>query len=73
MAFTTITNQEIVGLGVTGLPDTPGLSTEAMQAEFDEYPIFLKDKTEVIGIHKAGSERKKENYGTLINSTTNEK
>ena len=31
-------------------------------------PIFLKDKTEVIGIHKAGSERKKENYGTLINS-----
>lgn len=44
MAFTTITNQEIVGLGVTGLPDTPGLSTEAMQAEFDEYSIFLKDK-----------------------------
>lgn len=44
MAFTTITNQETVGLGVTGLPDTPGLSTEAMQAEFDEYPIFLKNK-----------------------------
>ena len=31
-------------------------------------PIFLKDKTEVIGIHKAGSNRKEENYGTLINS-----
>lgn len=44
MAFTTITSQETVGLGVTGLPDTPGLSTEAMQAEFDEYPIFIKNK-----------------------------
>ena len=31
-------------------------------------PIFLRDKTEVIGIHKAGSNRKEENYGTLINS-----
>ena len=31
-------------------------------------PIFLKDKTEVIGIHKAGSTYRKENYGTLINS-----
>lgn len=44
MAFTTITSQETVGLGVTGLPDTPGLSTESMQAEFDEYPIFIKNK-----------------------------
>ena len=31
-------------------------------------PIFLKDKTEVIGIHKQGSTYRKENYGTLINS-----
>ena len=44
MAFTTITDEEIEGLGVTGLPDTPGLSTEDMQAKFDEYSVFLKDK-----------------------------
>ena len=31
-------------------------------------PILLKDTTEIIGIHKQGSERRKENYGTLINS-----
>ena len=31
-------------------------------------PILLKNTTEVIGIHKQGSNYKKENYGTLINS-----
>ena len=30
-------------------------------------PILLKNTTEVIGIHKQGSNYKKENYGTLIN------
>ncbi len=30
-------------------------------------PIFLKDTTKVIGIHKQGNLTKKENYGTLIN------
>ena len=44
MAFTTIQDSELVGMGVTGLPDTPELSTDAMQAQFDEYPQFLKDK-----------------------------
>lgn len=44
MSFTNITDEELVGKGVTGLPDTPGLSTEDMQAQFDEYPAFLKDK-----------------------------
>lgn len=44
MSFTNITDEELVGKGVTGLPDTPGLSTEDMQAQFDEYPEFLKDK-----------------------------
>ena len=29
-------------------------------------PILLKNTTEVIGIHKQGSNRKNENYGTLI-------
>ena len=29
-------------------------------------PILLKNTTEVIGIHKQGSNKKKENYGTLI-------
>lgn len=47
MSFTTITDPELVGLGVTGLPDTPELSTEDMQAQFDEYPQFLKDKFKV--------------------------
>lgn len=47
MSFTTITDDELVGLGVTGLDDTPELSTEDMQAEFDEYPKFLKDKFKV--------------------------
>ncbi len=31
-------------------------------------PIFLKGKTNVIGMHKQGNETKKENYGTLIHS-----
>ena len=31
-------------------------------------PILIKNTTEVIGIHKQGSNIKKENYGTLINS-----
>lgn len=44
MAFTTITDDELVGMGVTGLPDTPELSTEDMQAQFDEYSVFLKNK-----------------------------
>ena len=44
MAFTTITDNELINMGVTGLPDTPELSTEEMQAQFDEYPQFLKDK-----------------------------
>jgi hypothetical protein len=30
--------------------------------------ILIKNTTEVIGIHKQGSNKKKENYGTLINS-----
>lgn len=44
MAFTTIEDNELIDLGVTGLPDTPELSAEDMQAQFDEYPKFLKDK-----------------------------
>lgn len=44
MSFTNITDEELVGMGVTGLPDTPGLTTEEMQAQFDEYSVFLKDK-----------------------------
>ena len=31
-------------------------------------PILLKNTTEVIGIHKQGSNNRKENYGTLISS-----
>ena len=36
MAFTKITNADTSGKGVVGLPDTPGLSTNAMQKKFDE-------------------------------------
>ena len=31
-------------------------------------PILLKNTTEVIGIHKEGSIKRQENYGTLMNS-----
>ena len=44
MSFTNITPEELVDMGVTGLPDTPELSTEDMQAQFDEYSVFLKNK-----------------------------
>ena len=36
MEFEKITDAELVGKGVTGLPDVPGLSTADMQAKFDE-------------------------------------
>lgn len=44
MSFTTITDEELVGKGVTGLPDIPQLSTEDMQTRFDNYSWLLKDK-----------------------------
>lgn len=44
MSFTSITDEELENMGVTGLPDIPELTTEEMQAQFDEYPQFLKDK-----------------------------
>jgi hypothetical protein len=34
--FENITTEDLFGKGVTGLPDTPGLSTQEMQAKFDE-------------------------------------
>lgn len=36
MAFTKIDNTDLVDKGVIGLPDTPGLSTAAMQAKLEE-------------------------------------
>lgn len=39
MAFNKITNADLVGKGVVGLPDVPGLSTGAMQAKFDELAL----------------------------------
>lgn len=36
MNFKEITAEDLFGKGVTGLPDTPGLSTTDMQAKFDE-------------------------------------
>lgn len=36
MAFDRITDAERVDKGVTGLPDTPGLTTTALQTKFDE-------------------------------------
>ena len=36
MAFEKITDEDLVGIGVIGLPDTPGLSTEDMQEKFEE-------------------------------------
>lgn len=48
MSFTNITDEELEGKGVTGLPDTPGLSTTEMQQKFDEYSVFLKDKLKTL-------------------------
>ena len=36
MGFTKINNTDLVDIGVIGLPDTPGLSTGAMQAKLEE-------------------------------------
>lgn len=36
MAFTKITENDTINKGVMGLPDTPNLSTSAMQAKFEE-------------------------------------
>lgn len=36
MGFTKIQNSDLNDIGVIGLPDTPGLSTAAMQAKFEE-------------------------------------
>lgn len=36
MNFKEVTAEDLFGKGVTGLPDTPGLSTTDMQAKFDE-------------------------------------
>ena len=44
MAFTNITSADLVNKGVTGLPDTPGFTTEEMQERFDSYSVLLKDK-----------------------------
>lgn len=39
MGFTKITSNDTTGKGVTGLPDTPGLETLAMQRKFDELSL----------------------------------
>lgn len=36
MGFTKIQDSDLSGIGVIGLPDTPGLSTAAMQSKFEE-------------------------------------
>lgn len=43
MSLTTITAEDVSGLGVYGLPDTPELDVTEMQTKFDEYSWFLKD------------------------------
>jgi len=39
MAFTKITQEDLADKGVVGLPDTPNLSTQAMQEKFDEIAL----------------------------------
>jgi hypothetical protein len=39
MAFTKITQDDLANKGVVGLPDTPNLSTQAMQEKFDEIAL----------------------------------
>jgi len=40
MAFKKITDSDLQGLGVTGLPDVPGLETLEMQKKLDELPNY---------------------------------
>ena len=39
MGFTKIETADLVGKGVVGLPDTPNLSTTAMQEKLDELAL----------------------------------
>ena len=43
MAFKNIKEEDVEGLGVYGLPDTPELDVTEMQTKFDEYSWFLKN------------------------------
>ena len=55
MAFTKITDEDLLNKGVIGLPDTPGLSTSEMQAKFEQtareviVPMFNQLVDELLG------------------------
>lgn len=55
MAFTKITDEDLLNKGVIGLPDTPGLSTSEMQAKFEQtareviIPMFNQLVDELLG------------------------
>ena len=55
MAFTKITDEDLLNKGVMGLPDTPGLSTSEMQAKFEQtareviVPMFNQLVDELLG------------------------
>lgn len=57
MAFTKILDSDVADKGVIGLPDTPNLSTQAMQEKFDEIALdVLKPKhNELIDELEAGT------------------
>lgn len=44
MAFNKITDQDVAGLGVSDLPDVPGLTAADLKAQFDEYSRYLKNR-----------------------------
>ena len=55
MAFNKITDADLVGKGVIGLPDTPNLSTTEMQNKFEETSrdVVIPKINEVIEIGRA--------------------
>lgn len=59
-----ITQEDTQGKGVTGLPDTPGLSTGDMQAKFDELSNVIIEK------HNELIDDLNDHVGTAIQSAT---
>ena len=48
MAFNKITDSDLQGLGVTGLPDVPGLDSAEMQKKLDELALYAIERLNLL-------------------------
>ena len=55
MAFKKITETDLAGLGVTGMPDVPGLNAADMQRKFDELPRYTAERLILLMDELAGA------------------